>query len=167
MPDRLCECGCGEATPRRFRPGHHLRKGWRWTVASNGCWNWDNQVDSDGYGRGADYSTGRRTRAHILVYEAHVGPVPEGLQLDHLCRNKRCVNPTHLEPVTNRENTHRGAMAKLDADAVRFIRTSGHTITELAQRFGVSRKTVRLARQGVTWTNVEIERPSGGHRSAP
>src|SRR5690554_7572127 len=45
---------------------------------------------------------------HRVMYESFVGPIPEGLHLDHLCRNRACVRPDHLEPVTNRENVHRG-----------------------------------------------------------
>lgn len=54
------------------------------------------------------YSGGFRWYAHRLAYEGLVGPIPEGLQIDHLCRVRNCVNPEHLEPVTSRENTMRG-----------------------------------------------------------
>lgn len=66
------------------------------------CWEWGGRI-CNGYG----YSAGKR--AHRLVYELLVGLIPEGLVLDHLCRNKRCVNPAHLEPVTQRENMARWA----------------------------------------------------------
>ncbi|KAB2977369.1 HNH endonuclease [Streptomyces sp. SS1-1] len=51
---------------------------------------------------------GRYQMAHRVAYQEIVGPIPEGLQLDHLCRVRHCVNPAHLEPVTSRENTLRG-----------------------------------------------------------
>lgn len=74
-----------------------------------GCWLWTGHT-VDGYGR---IRLGTRERdphayAHRVAYEFLVGPVPAGLQLDHLCRVRHCVNPDHLEPVTNRENTVRG-----------------------------------------------------------
>lgn len=68
------------------------------------CWPWYAFIDPQGYGR-----HGRTSMAHRVVYEALVGPIPEGLQLDHLCRNRSCVNPAHLEPVTMHENIVRGA----------------------------------------------------------
>ena len=55
--------------------------------------------------------------AHRVYYERHVGPVPEGLELDHLCRNPGCVNPEHLEPVTHAENIRRGYQAKREREA--------------------------------------------------
>ena len=70
------------------------------------CWNWVGEINDKGYGR-IDVS-GKHKRAHRLVYEYLVGKIPLGLQLDHLCRNRRCVNPKHLEPVTRKENILRG-----------------------------------------------------------
>lgn len=72
----------------------------------DGCWYWTASVTNGGYGR---FLAGDKTRvAHRVAYEWAKGPVPAGLQLDHLCRVRHCVNPDHLEPVTARENVLRG-----------------------------------------------------------
>lgn len=71
------------------------------------CWPWQGYVNAAGYGL-FHLTSQRRQNAHRAVYEALVGPIPEGLVLDHLCRVRNCVNPAHLEPVTNHENLMRG-----------------------------------------------------------
>jgi len=73
---------------------------------TEGCWEWMGNPDRGGYGK-AKYEDGRRGGAHRAVYTYLVGPIPDGLQLDHLCRNPICVNPDHLEPVTQIENRRR------------------------------------------------------------
>lgn len=77
-----------------------------------GCWIWGDSTKPDGYGRFHYKASGRRSvLAHRYAFEKLSGPIPEGLELDHLCRNKACVNPDHLEPVTHAVNVNRGSAA--------------------------------------------------------
>lgn len=77
-------------------------------AAENGCWEWTGTVGLSGYARFQSRTTGGRRYAHRVAWEIVRGQIPEGLQIDHLCRNRRCVNPEHLEPVTQRTNVLRG-----------------------------------------------------------
>lgn len=77
---------------------------------NSGCWLWLAAASSLGYGYFFD---GKLKLAHRVSYEMHVGPIPDGLDLDHLCRNPSCVNPDHLEPVTRKENINRGIVAQV------------------------------------------------------
>lgn len=70
------------------------------------CWPWQGTLKGNGYGELAIRPA--KLLAHRVAYVVNVGPIPAGLQIDHLCRNRLCVNPAHLEPVTSRENTIRG-----------------------------------------------------------
>jgi hypothetical protein len=121
-PRGICECGCGQQTnlapyssarfgwtngqPLRFVNGHSRRRPRTWTVRPDGCWQWNGYVADDGYGRlRADT---RMVLAHRWVYEERRGAIPADLELDHLCRNRSCVNPDHLEPVVTAVNVLRG-----------------------------------------------------------
>lgn len=129
MTTGLCECGCGGRTrisektdrsrdyikgvPRRFIYRHNggppvpvSERFWAKVEKTDSCWNWTASIDRAGYGR-------VRNRlgtclAHRIAYELLIGPIPAGLVLDHLCKNTTCVNPDHLEPVTDAENRRRG-----------------------------------------------------------
>lgn len=80
---------------------------WAKIDAQGDCWEWAGYRNPDGYGR---FNPSRRAtvNAHRYAYELLVGPIPDGLVADHLCRNRGCVNPDHLELVTNRRNVLRG-----------------------------------------------------------
>lgn len=71
----------------------------------SGCWEWAGYIQKNGYAK--HWVDGRHVSAHRWSYEFHVGPIPPGLQIDHLCRVKHCVNPDHLEAVTASENVRR------------------------------------------------------------
>lgn len=92
------------------------------------CWNWTGYVGAEGYGqiRLPDGPTSRET--HRVAYEVLVGPIPSGLVLDHLCRNRACFNPEHLEPVTNRVNILRGE-GKSAINARKSHCERGHELT--------------------------------------
>lgn len=122
----------------------------------SGCWEWQRGLDKDGYGRikiGSSLDGTRRTvKAHRWSYEHHVGPIPEGMQIDHLCRNRRCVNPAHLEPVTGLENAQRGLRktkphcknGHLLAGANLYIRPgSGHRTCKICNRRSIRHRQLR------------------------
>lgn len=130
--DIAAEVGCSTATLKRALRVHGIRLPFQgprprpledrlWSRVELGpivradlgpCWLWTGAVNAQGYG---ELGRGRHDEgnvlAHCAAYELLVGLVPEGLELDHLCRVRRCVNTNHLEPVTHRENMRRAAMA--------------------------------------------------------
>lgn len=88
---------------------------WYWYAVrpSDGCWEWTGRHDVLGYS--LIYIEGKYRKAHRFSYELHIGQIPADLHLDHLCRNRGCVNPQHLEPVTLVENIMRGNGAAAQA----------------------------------------------------
>lgn len=79
---------------------------WAKVNRTDGCWEWAASKQSAGYGQ--FFLEGKMILAHRYAYESAVGVIEAGLQLDHLCRNRACVNPLHLEPVTQQDNLARG-----------------------------------------------------------
>lgn len=172
----LCQCGCGRETgyyprnyhylgirkgdPIAFKHGHGMRKlkpriEGRYEVDANGCWLWTGYIHHRGYAPIIAY--GRVTTAHRVSYEQHVGPIPEGRVLDHLCRVRHCVNPDHLEPVVVAENNRRGLLAKLtsqQAVEIRQLKGSGESGTTVGRRYGVSKGTVYDIWHGRTWADA-------------
>lgn len=134
MKTTQCACGCGKDAPliertntakghvkgdhHKFISGHntrllssldHMMRAVQ-KSSNDGCWNWTGRLNKKGYGEIQMH--GIKHLAHRAIYLAHGIAIPEGLHLDHLCRNKSCVNPAHLEPVTNAENTRRQHAAR-------------------------------------------------------
>ena len=165
-----CGCGCGaepalakssdartgrvRGQPLRYLTGHHRRRAVRylkfWLGHTSDCWVWRGARNVKGYGLIAN-GRGGCALAHRVYYEKAKGPIPAGLQIDHLCRVPMCVNPDHLEPVTAAQNVQRGRKTKLTAEQVAEMRASAESQTVLARRYGISQSQVSRMKRGLSW----------------
>ncbi|MCC7126440.1 MAG: HNH endonuclease [Acidobacteria bacterium] len=122
------------------------------------CWQWLGRVSpATGYGKKQFH--GRTMLAHRWMYEQLFGPIPEGLVINHKCRNRSCVNPHHLEVTTQAGNTRHGAGTILTAEQVREIKAAFSTRKwgegrRLARRFGVSNALIHDIWHGRAWKEI-------------
>ena len=127
---------------------HELSPLERYEVDENGCWVW---LGSKNKGYGRCKWQGEFMAAHRLFYLHHVGPIPSGREVHHVCRNRGCVNPLHLRAVTRAENTQDGASAKLTPDAVQEIR---RVMDDLCEKYDVVPETLAQVASRKNWKNV-------------
>jgi hypothetical protein len=130
------------------------------------CWEWQSSLNAGGYGR---FSTnGDKISAHRLAYELVKGPIPEGLHIRHMCHNRLCCNPNHLDVGTPRDNAQDAikagrfsqgrinGMSKLTPADVVLIRqnTARLKVRDLARQYGVSAGTISNVKTGKIWRHV-------------
>lgn len=148
IPRGLCQCGCGQHTPLarqtkrsrgnvagepvRYISGHNgakTREKFK-VDPETGCWVWQRCINPrTGYGQ---LTVARQVMpAHRWSYEHHVGPIPAGMHIDHLCRNRPCVNPAHLEVVSLAENNRRAARHRTND---RVAMALGSNVVDLSSR---------------------------------
>lgn len=112
QPQRLKRCQeCCEAYASARIGNRGIDHYARYEVMPDGCWRWTGPLFRTGYGHISEAATGGEAQAHRAIYVRHKGEIPFGLELDHLCRNRACVNPDHLEPVTRSVNIQRMVQA--------------------------------------------------------
>jgi len=109
---------------------------WGNVLIGDGCWEWTGFL-VEGYGC---YGNGKTRLAHRLAYISEVGDIPDGLVLDHLCRNTKCVRPSHLEPVTSAENTRRSPFAN------KKNCPRGHPYTSVDKQAGLRRIVYKVCK---------------------
>ncbi len=169
-----CKCGCGKKTSRKPLPGRVSE----WTgeprdyyanhgpgiviteakcapsrsakalyveCPKTGCWIWHTCSVRTKYG------SYKGRGAHRVMYEAHNGPIPEGLVIDHLCRTPACVNPLHLEPVSTQENIYRAQSLYPHKSAIVKARESNTPVPVIASNLGLSENQVYFFLWGRTY----------------
>jgi len=126
---------------------------WESVLKTETCWGWTKSKTKAGYGKISD---GQKTLlAHRISYILNKGEIPNDLQIDHLCRNRWCVNPDYLEIVTQARNIQRGLLAKLNFNKVIKIRemykTGGFSYRKLGTIFNVSNQNISKIINNQSW----------------
>jgi len=112
------------------------------------CWNWNYSLDTDGYGRWGSI------RMFKHFYKKYKGEIPKGLQIDHLCHNRKCINPKHLEAVTQAENSRRRIDLKLNLKSVKDIKNlykKGFKQNLIAKKFNINQSQVSRVINNLRW----------------
>lgn len=124
-----------------------------------GCIEWEGTIDVDGYGR--QNVNGKWCQAHRLAWESVNGPIPDGMQIDHVCRNRRCINPAHLELVTRKENILRG-VGPTAINACKLFCKRGHALSgdNLRMRPNGSRECKECSR--LRWRQYRLRKIEAG-----
>jgi len=146
--------------PIRFIQGHNGRirpsRRIEFIIDPNsGCWIWQRSLTPQGYGHLT--INNKQVLAHRFLYVQQNGYLSDNYELDHLCSNKACVNPNHLEPVSHAENCRRGPKAKLNWRDIEIIKNKlamGITHRELAKEFNVTHTTIGSIARGKAWVNL-------------
>lgn len=169
MKPKICACGCGRIVTDirlNYCRGHSPKKrarrsDWlgihRYTVnPKTSCWEWTGPKNKFGYGI-VQISNGKSQCAHIAMYNEKVGPVPDGLELDHIvCNNKGCINPEHVIPTTCLANSRR-ANATVTVEQVKEIKALlgfGFTRTDIAKKLNISYSVIAHIHAGNSWRDV-------------
>lgn len=156
----LCVCGClqplGDYLERIHGHWPALESGPHYDIEDRGyktpCWVWNRATNVWGYSKIKRYS--KTGAAHRLFYESYIGAIPLGLDIDHLCRVRLCVNPDHLEAVTCAENIRRGSVAKILPWRIQEIKDryqAGESQYKIAASFGVRQPAISRIISGERW----------------
>lgn len=121
-----------------------------------GCWEWQWSKNEKGYGK--IQVDGKLCYAHRVSHEENIGPIPDGLVIDHLCRNTSCVNPEHIEAVPQSTNAQRGIRTRLSSEQAVEIReryaAGGVTAQQLGWEYGAAKTHVLAILKGRKWASA-------------
>jgi hypothetical protein len=123
---------------------------WPKVRIAEGCWTWRAHQNRDGYG--VIKHEGKMTKAHRVAYALMVGEIPPGMQIDHICHNRACVNPSHLRICTNQENSWNSLSKRSGGMGVKGVTKHGN---KWQARIGINYKIVQL---GTFDTRIEALR---------
>ena len=135
------------------------------------CWIWPRGLNAYGYGIVSRRNVSPAGLVHVILYVEFRGEIPEGFELDHLCRNTKCVNPWHMEAVTHRKNIRRGVLhTKLTQEHLYQIRDcidAGWTDRYIAEEFDVTSTRINQLRQEDRWNRNYREEGLGKWLNRP
>jgi hypothetical protein len=140
----------------------------KYEILENGCWRYTGGLN--GQGRGNIWDSGRTRSAHVVSFEIHKGPIPEGMQVCHTCDFGACINPDHLFLGTQLDNIHdminkgrdrvvgslngQSKLTEADVVYIRRLLMEGLTNSEIARRFNVTSQAVGLIKRRRSWRHV-------------